>query len=102
MVVSALLVESCSHFGHKRQHSRVLAGVVHLAKLVKLQTLTALAMPAVPAPSWRCLGSLGQLTRLELSWQGEQSLQLLHSLAHLPLEEVTLECTPLMLGGWWC
>ena len=93
-------MESCRHVGHKRQHSDVLAGVVHLAKLTKLQTLTALAMPAVPASSWQCLGSLRQLTRLELSWQGEQSLQLLHSLAHLPLEKVTPACTPLVLSGW--
>ena len=62
--------------------------MAHLAKLTNLRALSVLAMPGVPAAAWECLGSLRQLTRLELSWQGEPTLQLLHSLAHLPLEEV--------------
>lgn len=69
------------------------AGVAHLAKLTNLQFLAAVAMRGVPAASWQCLHSLQQLTRLHLSWQGDQSLQLLHTLTHLPLEEVMMALT---------
>ena len=69
-----------------------------LATFTQLRSLEALFMPHVTPEGWGHLGALSQLTRLGLSWQSAQTVHLLQTLTHLPLEQVCphRRC---MLGG---